>query len=98
MPRKPVTTNAVERELSTEELPDGPFERFLDHQRRAFVEASKAFSSLLPKELREHGQNAVKEMVEGYRALFNTTLDDLIKTLEKARLEENEGEKHRVEE
>lgn len=91
MPRKVEPQEAVAEvvevvEEAVEKV-ETPFEKFVDHQKKAFVEAGKAFSSLLPEGLREHGQTAVREMVEGYRTLFNSTLDDLIKTLEKARVE-----------
>lgn len=97
MARKPTTPTPLVDIMEEGEAVERPFEAFVDHQRKAFVEASKAFGSLLPKELREHGQSAVREMVEGYRTLFNATLDDLIKTLEKARLEEDEADKVKVE-
>jgi len=97
MPRKPNTATPVEEITGVEENMERPLDQFVDHQRKAFVEVSKAFGALLPKELREHGQSAVREMLEGYRTLFNATLDDLIKTLEKARLETDEAEKHQVE-
>jgi hypothetical protein len=97
MPRKPDIAVPVEDVAGAEETIERPLGQFVDHQRKAFVEVSKAFGALLPKELREHGQSAVREMLEGYRTLFNATLDDLIKTLEKARLETEEEEKRKGE-
>lgn len=61
-------------------------EQFLDHQRNALGEAGKALESLVPVAFREHGQAAVKEMVEGYRTLVNSTLDSLVDTVEKLKL------------
>ncbi|MCU0513243.1 MAG: hypothetical protein MUE40_11820 [Anaerolineae bacterium] len=93
MPRKvtPVVEEIVGKvEDTVEEVLDNvekPFDKFLDHQKKAFTEAGKAFSSLLPEGLREHGENALKEMVEGYRTLFNSTLDEVIKTIDRARVE-----------
>jgi hypothetical protein len=75
-------------EMPDEENGETPFSQFVDHQKKAIAEASKAFASLLPEGVREHGETALKEMVEGYRALFNSTLDEVVKTIEKAKLEE----------
>jgi hypothetical protein len=63
------------------------FSQFVEHQKKAVTEIGKALSSLLPEGLREHGDAALKEIVEGYRSLFNATLDEVIKTAEKAKLE-----------
>jgi hypothetical protein len=88
MPKK--VTNLVEPtlELSDEEKQETPFSLFVEHQKKAIGEASKALTSLLPEGVREHGETALKEMVEGYRALFNSTLDEVVKTIEKAKVEE----------
>jgi hypothetical protein len=69
------------------------FDEFVEHEKKALQEFGKAFSSLLPEGLREHGEAAVKEMVEGYRRLFNATLDDIIKLVERAKLDEKEPDK-----
>lgn len=74
-----------------------PFDEFVEHEKKAAQEFGKAFATLLPEGLREHGDTAVKEMVEGYRRLFNATLDDVVKMVEKARLtEENPDKKTKV--
>jgi hypothetical protein len=70
-----------------------PFDEFVEHEKKAVQEFGKAFATLLPEGLREHGDTAVKEMVEGYRRLFNATLDDVVRTIEKARLQEKESDK-----
>jgi hypothetical protein len=62
-------------------------------EKKALQEFGKAFATLLPEGLREHGDTAVKEMVEGYRRLFNATLDDLVKLIEKAKLEDKQPHK-----
>jgi hypothetical protein len=70
-----------------------PFDEFVEHERKALKEFGKAFATLVPEGVREHGETAVKEMVEGYRQLFNSTLDDLVKVIERAKFEEKHPEK-----
>lgn len=62
---------------------DTVFNAFLDHQRKAIAEAAKALQGLIPEDAREHSQAAFNEMIEGYRALFNATLDSIKATMEK---------------
>jgi hypothetical protein len=69
------------------------FDDFVEHEKKALQEFGKAFAALLPEGLREHGDTAVKEMVEGYRGLFNATLDDIIKRIEKVKLDDNQPRK-----
>ena len=88
MSKKVVNSVDPVLEMSNEEKRETPFSQFVDHQKKAITEASKALTSLLPEGVREHGDTALKEMVEGYRALFNSTLDEVVKTIEKAKLEE----------
>lgn len=86
-------------EASEKEVPVTPthFDEFVEHEKKAVQEFGKAFATLLPEGLREHGETAVKEMVEGYRGLFNATLDDVVKLVEKAKLvEEPPGKKSKV--
>jgi hypothetical protein len=75
-------------EMSDEEKRETPFSQFVEHQKKAINEAGKALTSLLPEGVREHGETALKEMVDGYRALFNSTLDEVVKTIENVKLEE----------
>lgn len=70
-----------------------PFDEFVEHEKKAVQEFGKAFATLLPEGLREHGDTAVKEMVEGYRRLFNATLDDVVHMVEKAKVQEKQGDK-----
>lgn len=62
------------------------FKEFMDHQRSAVTEARKALEGLMPEASREHGKSAYQEFVEGYRNLFNSTIDDLLDTIERAKL------------
>ncbi len=70
-----------------------PFDEFVEHEKKAVQEFGKAFATLLPEGLREHGDTAVKEMVEGYRRLFNATLDDVVRMVEKAKLQDKQPDK-----
>jgi hypothetical protein len=69
------------------EAEETAFTQFVDHQKKAVTEVGKALTSLLPQGLREHGETAIKEMMEGYRTLFNSTVDEVVKTVEKAKFE-----------
>ena len=42
---------------------NNPFDKFTEHQRKAFEEASKAIDALLPTEFKEHGRAALEEFV-----------------------------------
>lgn len=57
------------------------FDQFLDHQKQAINSAGKALTSLIPTGVRDHGRKAVEEMLEGYRVLFNSALDDMLSTV-----------------
>ena len=70
-----------------------PFDEFVEHEKKAVQEFGKAFVAILPEGVREHGETAVTEMVEGYRRLFNATLDDVVRLIEKTRLEEKQLDK-----
>lgn len=70
-----------------EEKPDTSFDVFLKHQRKAIMEAAKALEEMIPEGVREHSRNAFKEVVEGYRKLFNSAMDEIIDTFEKVKFE-----------
>jgi hypothetical protein len=63
-------------EQTTQDKREKPLDEFLEHQKRALDEASKALDSLIPPEFREHGKAAVNESIEGFRILVNSMLDD----------------------
>lgn len=64
------------------------FDAFLKHQRTALMEAGKALEAFLPDSVREHGEAAFKEAVEGYRELVNTTIDEIVEVFERAKVGE----------
>jgi hypothetical protein len=82
-------------ETPEKEIPAEPtaFDDFVEHEKKAVQEFGKAFAALLPEGVREHGQTGVQEMVEGYRRLFNATLDDIIGRIEKTKLDEKPSRK-----
>ena len=59
---------------------------FLEHQRKALTEAGRALKGLIPVEFTNHSRAALNEVVGSYRQLFNTALDKVVNTVEKARL------------
>ncbi len=65
---------------------DTPLDAFMEQQRKAVVEASKAIEALLPTEVKEHGQAAFKESLEGYRQLVNSTIDEIVDAMEKSKI------------
>ncbi len=71
---------------------EGMFEEFVDHQKKAITEATKAVESLIPAEFKKHGEAALKEMVEGYRKLFNSAVDEIVAAIERVKLEEKDDE------
>lgn len=63
---------------------------FMEHQKQALAESRKALESLVPDAVRQHGSNAIREMLEGYRQLVNAALDEVQKTVEKVRPEKKD--------
>jgi hypothetical protein len=62
-----------------------PVEEFVKHQRNAAEEAGKAILSLLPKDFRTHGSNAVKQSVEGFGVVVDAVSDELTKGVDEIR-------------
>ena len=90
---KAVSVVEIEIEKPVEDIvpvDETMFDSFIEHQRKAITEAGKAISTLLPEEFKEHGQTAIKEVIEGYRKLFNATIDEIIAAMEKAKLHSTE--------
>lgn len=74
------------KKAETAKAEPSPFDTFLEHQRKAITEAGRALEGLIPPAFKEHSQSAFKEVIEGYRKLFNAALDEIIDTVEKARV------------
>jgi len=83
---------AVAEPVEAVDASDTPLEMFIDHQRRAVTETRKALQELVPKGVREHGDAALKEMVEGYRTLFNAAIDDVVELIDKARIKQADSD------
>jgi hypothetical protein len=68
------------------------FKEFMEHQRTAAAEARKALGGLVPKSFREHGKSSYEEFVEGYRTLFNSTIDSIVGRIESVKLGNGEDD------
>jgi len=66
-------------------------EVFIEHQRKALAEAGKALTALFPTKVQTHGEAAIRESVEGYRTLVNSTLDEIISVVQGAKIESTEA-------
>ena len=88
---KKVTAKVEEKveEVVAEVTDKNVFETFFDHQRTAATEFGKMLEALIPDAIKDHGQSAVKEMLEGYRKLFNGAIDNVVDTIEKVRSNAN---------
>jgi hypothetical protein len=53
--------------------------RFMEHQRRAFDEAGKALDALVPDGFKEHGSEARREFIQGFKLLVDTAIRELEK-------------------
>lgn len=65
------------------ELP--PLKAFIEHQGKALEETGKAIVSLLPKDFRDHAENAAHESKQGFEALFDGVIDTVDEGLERLR-------------
>jgi vacuolar-type H+-ATPase subunit H len=63
-----------------------PLGDLIESQKRALSEAAKAIEALIPEATREHGEKALKEMIEGYRTLLTMTAEQVNSLLERAGL------------
>ncbi len=73
------------------EEPKSPFEAFVYHQRRALEETGKALEALLPEGFRNHGQEAGREFIKGFKSLVDAAIDEIEKATSKAEGETSEG-------
>lgn len=66
-------------ETPAEEATKNPLEAFVYHQRRALEETGKALEALLPEGFREHGSEAGKELVKGFKILVDAAITEIEK-------------------
>jgi hypothetical protein len=87
MSRKKIDDKKIEEAVLEEQT---SLDVFMQHQKKAATSARKALISLIPKGVKEHGQNAVEEMLEGYRQLFNDVVDDVLERVKITKEDVNE--------
>jgi hypothetical protein len=56
-----------------------PFEQFVEHQKQAVDEATKALDALLPTAFKEHGKEAGRHFVKGFQVLVDAAITELEK-------------------
>jgi hypothetical protein len=83
MAKKNETVNPTP-ETEPVEDPKNPFETFIYHQRRALEETGKALEALLPDGFKEHGGEAGKEFVKGFKALVDAAIVEIEKATTRA--------------
>jgi hypothetical protein len=83
-PKQETVVEEVEA-VETEEKNPTSLDLFIEHQRQALLAAGKAFESMIPEGVREHGSKAVEEMIEGYRVVFNSAIDEVLENVNKSR-------------
>lgn len=71
---------------------ENAFDSFVDHQKKAVEEATKAFEALIPPTFKEHGSAAIKEMIEGFRVLFNSMIDNIKEELDKQEADKGDNQ------
>ena len=77
-------------EQPEEETARTPVDAFVFHQRRALEETGKALDALVPPGFKEHGAEAGREFVKGFKVLVDaaiTELEKMSKEMEKNREE-----------
>ncbi|MCL4249978.1 MAG: hypothetical protein KJ065_17655 [Anaerolineae bacterium] len=79
--------NPENTEQTTNDVWDA-FTRFAEHQRKAIDEAGRAIDALFPPGFKEHGGEARREFVKGFKVLVDAAINELEKAnreLEKTR-------------
>jgi hypothetical protein len=77
-------------EQPEEETSRTPVDAFVFHQKRALEETGKALDALVPPGFKEHGAEAGREFVKGFKVLVDaaiTELEKMSKEMDKARTE-----------
>ena len=74
-----------------EEKLKNPFEEFVFHQRKALEETGKALEALIPDGVREHGSEAGREFVKGFKALVDAAITEIEKATSKVQADFKEA-------
>lgn len=83
-PYQNAQTNAIQKveqvvDDTTNDAAQKPLDAFINHQKKALEEGSKAIESLLPEGFREHGKEAGKEFARGFKVLVDAAVGELEK-------------------
>jgi hypothetical protein len=60
-------------------LEDTPINEFLRHQKKALEETGKALDALVPPGFKEHGSEAGREFIKGFKILVDAAITELEK-------------------
>ncbi len=74
--------NPTPNETPADDTPEdlrAALNRFMEHQRRALDEAGKAIDALVPEGFKEHGSEARREFIQGFKLLVDTAIRELEK-------------------
>lgn len=74
-----------------DEEPRNPIDAFLYHQRRALEETGKALDALVPPGFKEHGAEAGREFVKGFKVLVDAAITELEKMSKEMETKSREG-------
>jgi hypothetical protein len=75
---------------------DQPINEFLRHQRKALEETGKALDALVPPGFKEHGSEAGREFIKGFKVLVDaaiTELEKAAKEMEKRQPDDEGGDR-----
>ncbi len=75
-----MTENPEVNSTANEEVKKDTFNKFVEHETKAFEESLKAIDALLPEAFKDHAKTAGKEFAAGFRVL----LDVAAETIDKA--------------
>lgn len=75
------------------EAAKGPFDKFVEHEREALREASKAIEALLPEKFWTHGRKALEEFSSGVQVLADAVITELEKVSKQIEKEVEDAER-----
>ena len=78
-------------EQPEEESARTPVDAFVFHQKRALEETGKALDALVPPGFKEHGAEAGREFVKGFKVLVDAAITELEKMSKEMEQDKAEG-------